>query len=78
MKVTYEEAKKKAQGIDPKVDSYFEYPDAYIFFNSKAKGHDAEDNEIVIQKEGGNITNYAEYIMDSKYGSEEVQIKLVV
>lgn len=75
--ITYEKAKELAKEIDPKVDTYFEYPNAYVFFNSKAEGHEEEDNGIVISKENGQITGYAEYIVYSEYWDKEVQYKLI-
>lgn len=76
--ITYEQAVKKAKEIDSKMDTYFEYPDAYVFTNSKAENEEREDNDLVVLKSSGNITGYSEYIMKTKYWNKEVQGKLIV
>ena len=76
--ITYEQARDKAKQIIPKVDIYYEYPDAYMFTNSKAKGEELWDNDVVIYKANGEITNISGYIMESKFEIKEVQAKLVI
>ena len=76
--ITYEQAVKEAKAVDPKMDTYFEYPDAYVFTNSKAEGDEREDNDVVVLKSSGNLTGYSEYIRKTKYWNKEVQGKLIV
>lgn len=78
MTVPYQNAKLIAKKVDANIDIYFEYPDAYVFSNSKAKGGDAQDNEVVIDKASGKILDYSLYIMNTKYWNKEVQAKLVI
>lgn len=61
--ITYEQAKKKALAQDKNLDTVIEYDKAYVFYNSKARGNEAEDNEIVVLKENGNMISYGEYVM---------------
>lgn len=75
--VTYEVAVDMAKRIEPKVDSYQEYPDVFIFTNSKATGDDQWDNEIVISKNSGKVISYVDFIMDSKYADMDVVPKLI-
>lgn len=76
--ITFEQAKQKAKEIIPKADVYYDYPDAFIFSNSTAKGPEQVDNEVVILKPDGKIVDYSIYIMNTKYWDKEVQAKLVI
>lgn len=60
--ITYEEAKKIALNDMPEADTVVEYESVYVFYNSKAKGPDTEDNEVVIEKKTGRIISYSEYV----------------
>lgn len=64
--MTYEQAKQKALSIDNKIDTMQEYESVYVFYNSKSRGAEAIDREIVIYKQDGKITNYTEYIDTTK------------
>jgi len=75
--ITYEQAKQTAKEL-LSADTVLEYPDAYVFTNSKAVGDDQEDNELVILKQNGNIISYFEYLSNSKHSHNEVQAKLIV
>lgn len=69
--ITYEEAKQKALKADKKIDSAYEYNDAYVFVNSKEK----YDNEIVIMKKTGNAVSMSDYAAMSTDTSELKKIK---
>ena len=62
--ITYEVALDKAKRADSNIDSYMEYPEAFIFTNSKATGHDREDNAIVIERKTGDFISYIDLVMD--------------
>lgn len=64
--MTIEQAIQKAKKAYPQVDTVAEYEDAYVFYNSKARGEDNIDNELIILKETGNIISYNEYIKQTK------------
>jgi len=59
--ITYEVALDKAKRLDPKIDSYVEYPEAFVFTNSKVK---EDDNEIVIERKKGEYISYTDLILD--------------
>lgn len=59
--ITYEVALDAAKRLDPKIDSYVEYPEAFIFTNSKVK---EDDNEIVIERKNGKYISYVDLIMN--------------
>ena len=63
--ITYEVALDKAKRIDPTVDSYTEYPEAFVFTNSKVKGYEQEDNEVVIERKKGNVISYSELVIST-------------
>ena len=44
------------------VDSYLDEDNAYVFFNSKAKGRELVDNEVVVIKRTGKVVSYVEYV----------------
>lgn len=73
--ITYEQAKKKAVGIRPALDSALEYKDAYLFYNSKARGTKTDDNEVIVLKKSGNIISMTEYVMSTSDNSSPKQIK---
>lgn len=75
--MTYDQAKQIAKKYDPKINAVSEYPDAYIFTNTKAIGDEMWDNEVVILKQNGEIISYSEWVMNSKYADKEVQVKLI-
>lgn len=66
MAITYDKAKAKALKAYPEVDTALEYNDAYIFYNSKARGSKTDDNEVVVLKDSGNIISMSEYVMGTK------------
>lgn len=63
--ITYEVALDKAKKVEPKIDMYIEYPEAFIFTNSKAKGDEKWDNEVIIERKKGNIISYTDLILIS-------------
>ena len=63
--MTYEQAVTKAKKIYPAVDTVAEYEDAYVFYNSKAKGNDLEDNEVVVLKDNGKVVSMTEYAVNT-------------
>lgn len=73
--MTYEQAKSKAVKIYPEVDSALEYKDAYIFYNSKARGNKQDDNEVVILKNGGKVISMSEYVMSTKDDTSPKRLK---
>lgn len=73
--MTYEQAKDKAVKIYPEVDSALEYKDAYIFYNSKARGNKQDDNEVVILKNGGKVISMSEYVMSTKDDTSPKRLK---
>lgn len=74
---TFDEAKKIAKKINPKVDVYQEYSDAFIFFIKDPKQDDVWDNEVVIKKSDGKVISYTKYIMTSKYFNDSAEDKRV-
>ena len=62
--ITYEVALDKAKRCNPKIDSYKEYPEAFVFTNSKATGDEQWDNEVVVERKKGGIISYSELVMD--------------
>lgn len=72
--MTYAEAKAKALKHKKDIDSALEYKGAYVFYNSKVTGSDTEDNDIVILKSNGNVTNLGDYV--TSYHDEEKPKKL--
>jgi len=64
--ITKEEALKIAKQIIPKVDTVKNDPKAYIFMNSKAKGGEVWDNEVVVLKSTGKVISYMKYLMEVK------------
>lgn len=75
--ITFDKALETAKTIIPKVDSYEEYPDVYIFTNSKAEGDEKWDNNVVVTKKDGNVISYTDFIMDSKYADMDVVPKSI-
>lgn len=73
--ITYEEAKKKAMKAKSGLDSAVEYQKAWMFYNSKATGHNQEDNEIVILKDSGKWISMTEYVMSTKDNDKPKKIK---
>ena len=61
--ITYEVALDKAKRVDSKIDSYKEYPEAFVFMNSKAEGNECWDNEVVVERKNGKIISYSEFVM---------------
>ena len=68
--VTYEQAKKKALKENSNLDSVVEYKMAYVFSNSKAKGNDMEDNDVVIMKSSGNRISMSELVIELPEGDK--------
>lgn len=73
--ITYEEAKKTAQAAKINIDSVLEYKDAYIFYNSKARGNAQEDNEVVVLKRDGKVVSMTSYVIGTKDNSKPKHIK---
>lgn len=73
--LTYEQAKQKAQKEYPAVDSVLEYKDAYVFYNSKARGNKTDDNEVVILKKNGNVISMTEYVMGTEDNTAPKRLK---
>lgn len=73
--ITYEEAKDKATSARSGLDTALEYKDAYVFYNSKARGHETEDNEIVILKKNGSRVSMSEYVMMTQDDSTPKKVK---
>ena len=73
--ITYEEAKDKATSARSGLDTALEYKDAYVFYNSKARGGDREDNEVVILKKNGSRVSMSEYVMMSNDESTPKRLK---
>ena len=73
--MTYEEAKAKALKLDKNIDKALEYRGAYVFYNSKLTGEDAEDSEIVILKSNGNVVNFGDYVISSHDDSSPKKLK---
>ena len=63
--MTYEQAKEKALKQMPNADTTIEYDSVYVFYNSKAKGNEQDDNEVVIKKVDGEIISYSDYVMST-------------
>ena len=73
--MTYEQAKEKALKVAKGLDTAYEYKGAYVFSNSKLKGNDAEDSEVVILKSNGNVVGLSDYIISSHEESSPKKIK---
>ena len=73
--ITYEQAKKTAVNEKPEVNTVLEYKDAYMFYNSKARGNNLEDNEVIVLKKNGKVINMTEYIMGTKDNTTPKRIK---
>ena len=79
--ITIERAWDIAKKYLPTVDSYLDEDTAYIFSNSKAKGRQLVDNEVVVMKQTGSVISYVEYIMQSTekktitFGSKRLSIR---
>lgn len=73
--VTYEQAKKKAVEAYPSVNTVLEYKDAYVFYNSKARGNDREDNEVIVLKDSGKVVSMTEYVIGTKDDAAPKRIK---
>ena len=73
--ITYEQAKAKAQKVLTGINTVLEYKDAYMFYNSKARGQEQEDNEVIVLKKNGKIISMTEYVMGTKDNSEPKRIK---
>lgn len=72
-----EEAKVIAQKIMPKIDAYYEYPDAFWFRISNPVKDEVWDNAVVVNKRGGSVLTAFEYIVSSKYaGLKPPMVKL--
>lgn len=63
--MTYEQVKEKALKQMPSADTVIEYNSVYVFYNSKAKGNEQDDNEVVIKKVDGDIISYSDYVMST-------------
>ena len=63
--VSFEEATKIAKSHKKNVNMANIYEDAYVFYNSRATGNDQEDNDVVVWKEDGTVTNFGDYVMTS-------------
>ena len=75
--MTYEKAKQKAKEIDKNVDTVVEYESAYVFYNSKARGNNTEDNEVVIDKDTGKVISYSEYVMTTKDSAKKLRVSTI-
>lgn len=73
--VTYEQAKDKATSARSGLDAALEYKDAYVFYNSKARGTNTEDNEVVILKRNGERVSMSEYVMMTQDDSKPKKLK---
>jgi hypothetical protein len=61
--VTYEVALDKAKRVQPDIDSYVEYPEAFVFTNSKVDKDNRDDNEVVIERKKGEVISYLKFVM---------------
>ena len=75
--ITYEKAKQKALESIPKADTVIEYDSAYVFYNSKARGNEQDDNEIVILKDNGNIISYTQYIVETNDSENNKKVRKI-
>lgn len=75
--ITFEVALDKAKRVDPKIDSYAEYPEAFVFTNSKAKGDDQWDNEVVIERKNGKLISYTEFVMTASDHGEGINFRSI-
>ena len=73
--ITYEVAFDKAKRMDPDIDSYQEFPNAFIFTNSKAEGDDQWDNEVVVDRQTGNIISYSSFVMHNSKLNKDIPFK---
>lgn len=73
--ITYEQAKEKAVKLKKNLDTTLEYKDAYMFYNSKARGNQQEDNEVIVLKKSGKIVSMTEYIIGTKDNTTPKRIK---
>ena len=73
--ITLEKAKETAQKINPKMDAYYEYPDAYWFCISKPTKADLWDNAVIIKKKDGKLMTMFEYTMTPNYASIKPSLK---
>lgn len=73
--VTYEQAKEKALKARNDINAAKEYDSAYLFYNSKAKGNEEDDNEVLILKSNGERISMTEYIVKIKDSSKPRKIK---
>lgn len=68
---------QKALKNIPNVDTCVEYNSAYVFYNSKARGNEQDDNEIVILKDNGNIISYTQYIMETNDSENNKKVRKI-
>jgi len=73
--ITYEVAFDKAKRMDPDIDSYQEFPNAFVFTNSKAEGDDQWDNEVVIDRKTGNIISYFKFVISNPGVKKDIPFK---
>ena len=71
--ITYDQALHLAKDLDPNVNVFYDYPDVYLFTNTRAKGSERLDNEIIIQKSSGDIIGHLQWITSRKYKSRIVK-----
>ena len=62
--MTYNKAKQLALKINGKVNAFYEFDNAYRFYDSKATTVKVPDNDVVVLKSTGKIINYTTYLLD--------------
>jgi hypothetical protein len=72
--ITYEEAKKKATSALTGIDSAAEYKTAYLFYRSNPSNR-PENNEVVIDKETGEILTMSQWVLTSDDTSNPKKLK---
>ena len=73
--VDYSKAKEIAQKQDAGVNSCLEYKDAYMFYNSKARGDKLYDREVIVLKNSGKVVTMMQYIEMTDDNSKPKTVK---